>query len=170
MSELLHRLATLRLLKPSALLLSLNPGSLAEADLLEICNASLLESGLTVALDVRPDELIGPLTATAGGGARLLKVTEVRERPSEMIVSLGSTECRWSIDGLGTLVDHFNDLFEADRSVKAVAILGERDDALQLWCIEKNVLPELFKESFFGPLNLPKLRALAKKITKITLK
>jgi hypothetical protein len=157
MSELLHRLAALRLLKPSAISLSL--------DLLDLCNASVLEGGLTVALDVRPDELIGPLAATAGGGARRLKVTEVRERPLEMIVSLAGKECRWRIDGLGALVDHFNDFFEADRSVKAVAILGEREEALQLWCVEKNVLPELLKDNVFSPLNLPKLRTLAKKIT-----
>lgn len=163
MDELFRRVTALGLLKPGAPL-SAAPG-LADADLLQLCNAGLLDGGLTVALDVHPDELIGPLAATAGGRARLLKVIEVREKPAEMILSLTGSEHRWSVSGLVQMVDHFNELFGNDASVKAVAVLGDWDKALQLWCLRKALLPKLLQERFFSPLNLSKLRALTKNLT-----
>jgi hypothetical protein len=163
MDELFRRVAALGLLKPGAPLAC--PAGLADADLLQLCNAGLLDGGLTVALDVQPDELIGPLATTAGGRARLLKVIEVREKPAEMVLSLTGSEHRWTISGLVQLVDQFNALFESDASVKAVVVLGDWEEALQLWSLRKVLLPKLLLERFFSPLNLSTLRALSKKIT-----
>ncbi|HZJ53104.1 MAG TPA: hypothetical protein VFD38_03110, partial [Myxococcaceae bacterium] len=66
--------------------------------LLVLCDAGVLEGGLSVALDLRPDELIGPLCERIGGSARLLKVFDVREDPEvSLIVDAGQGEESWEV-------------------------------------------------------------------------
>jgi hypothetical protein len=122
--------------------------------LLRLCDAGLLKGGLTVAYGVRPDELMGPLTAAMGGAARSLKVVDVRERPVlELHVQVGEGVERWEVEDLSALVHNLNDLYRDDASVRAVAELGEWRDALQLWCLDKSLLPRFARQPFFAPRN-----------------
>ena len=134
----------------------------APSSLLALCNAALLEGGLSVALDVRPDELIGPLAIAIGDGGRNLKVLDARDEPRpELIVCLGGLEKTWTVGTLEALVEHLNELFRAEPEAKAVATLGEYEDALQLWVIDKAMLGRLLEEDFFRPLNRRQLAKLA---------
>lgn len=125
-----------------------------ELALLRVCNAGLLRGGLSVALGIRPDELFGPLCARIGGRARKLKVVDVRDRPAPELAVLvdGRTE-RWEVEDAAALVHNLNDLLRDDPACRAVAVLGEWEDMLQLWCLEKRQLERLLGERFFEPRN-----------------
>ena len=126
--------------------------------LLQLCNQRALDGGLTVALDVRPDELIGPLCTAVGGTARKLRVLDVRERPSfELRIAYGDLEEPWEVEDLYALVHNLNDLLKDDRTARAIAVLGEWEDALQLWCVKKEWLPRLFRRDYFAPRNRAEL-------------
>ena len=130
--------------------------------LLALCNAGVLEGGLSVALDVRPDELIGPLAIAIGNAGLELKVIDTRDEPRpEITVRLRSLERKWTVASLDALVTHLNELFEAEHAAKAIAILGEYEDALQLWAVDKALLGELLGEDFFRPRNRKQLTKLA---------
>lgn len=137
------------------------PGEPPQVALLRLCDAGLLQGGLSVALGVRPDELVGPLTLAMGGAARTLKVVDVRERPTfELHVLVGELTERWEVEDLAALVHNLNDLYREALEVRAVAILGEWADALQLLCVEKRALPRLLRQSFFSPANASQLQRL----------
>jgi hypothetical protein len=165
MATPLQRLAQLGLLKAS-----FDRGSLTLApgrELLQLCNAMALEGGLSVSSDVRPDELIGPLAMALGGKARELRVIEARDHPrQEMTVRLGEVERTWVVQDLEALVHHLNDLFKSDPSSRALAILGELEDQLQLWALDKRVLASLLGEELFRPRNRKDVAALAQKPTR----
>lgn len=109
--------------------------------LLRLCHAGLLEGGLSVALDVRPDELFGPLLTQMGGRARAVRLLDVRERPVlELTVSLDGKSERWEPEGLEGLVNNLNALLGGERDVRPVAVLGEWEDALQLWALPRSEL------------------------------
>lgn len=156
MSSVREQLRGLRLLEPAA---AFGPPVETEGhprgELLRLCHRGELRGGLSVALDVRADELIGPLSAAMGGSARKLRVLDVRDRPEpELAIQLGQTTERWTLpEGLRSLIHNLNDLFRGDGSVRAVAVLGEWEDMLQLWCVEKGTLPRLWRTSFFDPEN-----------------
>jgi hypothetical protein len=141
------------------------PKSLASAErrsLAALCNAGVLEGGLSVALDVRPDELIGPLAIAIGNAGLELKVIDTRDEPRpEITVRLRSLEKTWTVVNLEALVTHLNELFQAEPAAKAVAILGEHEDALQLWAVDKALLGELLGNDFFRPRNRKQLTRLA---------
>lgn len=132
----------------------LNPSEPPHVSLLRLCDAGLLAGGLTVSFGVRPDELVGPLTAAMGGTARRFKLLDVRERPHyELHVLAGDVSERWEIEDVSALVHNLNDLYRDAPDVRAIALLGEWNDALQLLCVEKRALPRLMRERFFAPLN-----------------
>lgn len=127
-----------------------------------LCEAGALEGGLSIALDVRPDEAIGAICAGIGGSAARLRVTDVRDRPRpEVRVRLGELEEGWEVGDVPALVHNLNDLFRDDRRAKGVAVLGEWEDALQLWCVAKDVLPTIMRERWFEARNRDQLEALA---------
>jgi len=168
--EVRARLARMHLLKPS---LEQEPAAgnedrdapvpSATEELLRLCDAAALEGGLSIAAGVRPDELIGPLTAAIGGSARGLKILEVRDSPTSITVQLGNERHELKVDGLRALARRFNDLLAKDDSARAIAVLGEHQDALQLWCVDKRSLPHLLQESFFRPENRRDLSRLSVK-------
>lgn len=124
------------------------------------CAEGALEGGLSVALDVRPDELFGALVAALGGAARKLKVLDVRDRPEpQMVVSRGPglEPETWDVPGVPALVERLNAL----EGGGLVALLGEWDDALQLWCLPLGAVRALLREREFRPENLDVLRRLA---------
>jgi hypothetical protein len=162
MAPLTDTLTRERLLKdPAAAAEVLVPGEPPEVSLLRLCDAGLLHGGLSVALGVRPDELVGPLTQAMGGAARGFKLVDVRERNTlELHVLVGDSTERWEVEDLSALVHNLNDLYREEPHVRAVAILGEWSDALQLLCVEKRSLPRLLRQSFFAPLNTMYLRRM----------
>jgi hypothetical protein len=131
---------------------------------LRLCDRGALDGGLSVALDVRPDEAFGGLCAAIGGDARRLRVVDVRERPfAEIRVRYGEIEEGWEIEDLPALVHNLNVLLEADPGARAVAVLGEWDDALQLWCVPKDKLGTLLRADYFAPWNRQQLVSLAER-------
>jgi hypothetical protein len=137
------------------------PGEPPHVALLRLCEAGLLHGGLSVALGVRPDELVGALTLAMGGAARTFKVVDVRERPTlELHVLVGERTERWEVEDLAALVHNLNDLYRESQQVRAVAVLGEWADALQLLCVEKRALPRLLRQAFFAPVNASQLGGL----------
>jgi hypothetical protein len=155
MASLLDSLARQKLLKDAEAARELvPPAEPPHVSLLRLCDAGLLEGGLTVALGVRPEELVGPLTLAMGGAARRFKLVDVRVRPAvELHILAGDVSERWEVEDLPALVHNLNDLYRSASDVRAVAVLGEWQDALQLLCVDKRALPRLLRERFFEPLN-----------------
>jgi len=142
--------------------LGLVSGRGAVKSLLKACHAGRLKGGLSVSLRATPDELVGPLAMALGGAARRLKVLDVRTgAPMVLEVEWGQIHEKWELEGLEALAHNLNDLFASEADVAAVAVLGEWDDMLQLWCVPKAVLARLLDE---GPLaearNRPMLQRL----------
>lgn len=130
--------------------------------LLTLCDAGALVGGLTVELDVRPDELVGPLTALVGGKGSRLRVTDVRDGPPlELTVFFEDHEETWALEDLYPFVQNVNDLLKHDPTSRAVAVLGEWEDSLQLWAVEKVKLAWMFEQRWFAPRNRHQLEALA---------
>jgi hypothetical protein len=132
-------------------------------DVLRLCQVGALKGGLSVALDVRADELFGSLCAAIGGIARQAKLLDVRERADDVLeleVMLGDLVERWELEDLYVLVHNLNDLVRDDPRARAVAVLGEWQDMLQLWCIEKRSLAKMWNRPYFAPRNHHQLRAL----------
>src|ERR1700731_1918858 len=71
--------------------------------LLSLCEQGALEGGLSVALDVRPDEAFGALCAAGGGSARGLRVVDVRVEPYEVLVALEGMQEAWDVPDLPAL-------------------------------------------------------------------
>ena len=155
MASLLDSLERSRLLKDrEAAREVLNPEEPPHVSLLRLCDAGLLAGGLTVSFGVRPDELVGPLTSAMGGAARRFKVVDVRERPVlELHILAGEVSERWEVEDLWALVHNLNSLYREALDVRAVAVLGEWNDALQLLCVDKRALSRLLHERFFAPRN-----------------
>ncbi|RKH37004.1 hypothetical protein [Corallococcus sicarius] len=160
MASLLDALDRERLLKdPAAAAGLVPPGEPPHVSLLRLCEAGVLAGGLTVGYGVRPDELLGPLTAAMGGAARRLKIVDVRERPVlELHVAAGELTEKWEVEDVPALVHNLNDLYRDAADVRAVAVLGEWEDSLQLLCVERRALGRLLRQPFFAPVNA---RALA---------
>lgn len=129
--------------------------------LLTLCDAGALAGGLTVELDVRPDELMGPLQATVGGKALGVRVMDVRDGPPmKLTVFFEDHEETWELEDLYPFIQNMNDLLKDDPKAKAVAILGEWEDSLQLWAVEKQQLRWLFAQRWFHPRNRHQLEAM----------
>ncbi len=102
------------------------------------CHESRLVGGLSLSLRVLPDEVVGALTYAMGGAARKLRVLDVREGPPmSMEVEWGATHETWDVDDVPTLINNLNSLFEAERDVNTLIVLGEWEDMLQVWAVPK---------------------------------
>jgi hypothetical protein len=131
--------ATLRELK-------LLKGSRPVQSLPRACHAGRLAGGLSVSLGATPDEVVGPLCQAVGGAARALKVLDVRGRgPLELEVQWGEVHEKWEVEDVAGLCHNLNDLFRQEPSTAAIAVLGEWEDMLQLWCVPRAVLPRLVR-------------------------
>jgi hypothetical protein len=164
MPPLWERLARAGLLKAGAKSVTGAPAAAGPSahELLRLCDGGALDGGLSVALDVRPDEAFGPLCAAIGGRAHDIRVVDVRDRPRwEILIRLGGLEARWEVEDVAALAHHLNVLLEDDLVARAVAILGDWGDALQLWCVPKPKLSALLRADYFAPRNRNQLEALA---------
>ncbi len=126
--------------------LSLITGRGKHADLLRLCHAGRLVGGLSMSLRATPDEVVGPLTHAMGGAAKQFRVLDVRSGPPlELEMQAGALHEKWEVRDVPGLVHNLNDLYRDDPGVKAIALLGEWEDMLHAWCVEKAVLPTLLR-------------------------
>ncbi len=122
--------------------------------LLELCDQGALAGGLSVALDLKADELIGPLCARLGGSAARLKVEDVRGRDgSELHVSIDGRAEVLEAPNLFALLSELERAFADDPSVGRLAVLGEWERLLQLWALPRAPLAKLLREPWFQPEN-----------------
>jgi len=145
------------------------------AELLKWCHGRRLRDGLSIALSVTPDEAIGALCHAMGGNARQLKVLDVRRGSTPALTELEvryslsdplreepttRTE-RWEVEGVLGLVHNLDDLFRGEPGVKPLVVLGEWEDMLQVWALERPVLRELLDDGTLDlARNAPQLRSI----------
>jgi hypothetical protein len=127
-----------------------------------LCSAGALLGSLSAALDVRPDELVGPLCQRLGGAALQLRILEVRTSPAELWVRLAKKEEHWPVPDVRALVRALNQGYRSVAPVPAIAVLGAWDEAWQFWCIPKGLLPTLHTEGLLQAENAEELSALAR--------
>lgn len=112
--------------------------------LLAACHAGRLVGGLSIALGATPDEVVGALTHAMGGAATRLRVHDVRtSRPVVMEVEWGGAREKWELEDVEALVHNLNDLLRDEAGVKRLVVLGEWEDMLQLWALERAALARL---------------------------
>jgi hypothetical protein len=140
-----------------------SPVALPHLVVLRLCDAGALVGGLTVELDVRPDELMGPLCAALGGSATAVRAVDVVDGPPlRLSIHHRDHEETWELEDLYPFVMNLNDLLKQDRGARVAAILGEWEDALQLWCVEKKRLRWLLQQPWFFPRNRLELQDIAR--------
>jgi hypothetical protein len=106
--------------------------------LLVACHEERLVGGMSIALRATPDEVVGALTHAMGGAASRLKVLDVRtSSPLVMEIEWGELREKWELENVEALVRNLNDLFKDEPGVKQLVVLGEWEDALQLWALER---------------------------------
>lgn len=148
MAALAERLTALGLVKPERL----DDLARAPASLLALCDDGWLLGGLSVALDVRPDEALGPLLQALGGEAPRLRVLDVRDDDGVALTVRrpGSNEDEsWQVDrgsrGVAGLLERLNEAFEGSPRTGVGIVLGEWNDALQLWCVPRKTQEALVR-------------------------
>jgi hypothetical protein len=122
-----------------------------------LCHHGYLSGGLSIALDVKIDEALGPLLETMGGAALMLRVLDIRGKVFS--VKLSEQQHEWEIDGLESLIDTLNRGFGAAPDVKALVLLGEWEDMIQVWAVPKGLVEQLLPLEWFKPSNPPGLKA-----------
>jgi hypothetical protein len=112
--------------------------------LLVACHEGRLQGGLSIALRATPDEVVGPITHAMGGAATRLKVLDVRTgQPLVMEIQWGELVEKWELESVEALVRNLDDLFKDEAGVKQVVVLGEWEDALQLWALDPGAIEKL---------------------------
>jgi hypothetical protein len=111
-------------------------------DLLKCCHQRRLVGGLSISLGATPDEVVGALTHAMG--INRFKVLDVRTTtPMVMEIGWGELVEKWEVENVEALVHNLNDLFRDEPGVKPLVVLGEWEDMLQLWALEREVLRRL---------------------------
>ncbi len=122
-----------------------------------LCHHGYLVGSRSIALDVKIDEALGPLLEVMGGAALTLRVLDIRGQVFS--VKLGEKQHEWKIDGLESLVETLNRGFAPFPDVKALVLLGEWEDMIQVWALSKAVVPQLLPLDWFRPSNPAGLKA-----------
>jgi hypothetical protein len=126
--------------------LGLLTGTGRERGLVRLCHARRLAGGLSVSLGATPDEVLGPLTHAIGGAALTLRVSDVRTGPPMVIhIEWGELKEKWEVRDVAALVHNLNDLFKSEPDARLVVVLGEWEDMLQLWPVERGALAKLLE-------------------------
>jgi hypothetical protein len=130
--------------------------------LLRLCASGRLSGGLAVHLHTGSDEAFGGVTYAMGGAARQLRLDDVRGHgPLELVVVLGSTKERWEVADVPGLVHNLNSFFARDESVKKGLVLGQWEDAWQLWFLPP---AKLFSVMASGLVFADNARVLARQL------
>ena len=110
--------------------------------LVKCCHQGRLVGGLSISLRATPDEVVGGLTHAMG--VKAFKVLDVRNTtPLVMEMSWGEVTEKWELADVEALVHNLNDLMRDVPAVKLIAVLGEWEDMLQLWSLDREVLRKL---------------------------
>lgn len=126
--------------------------------LVQLCHAGRLRGGLSIALDVTPDEAWAPLIhAMELSGLRLV---DVRAAGARLDVKLhdGTIE-KWEVAGVEGLVHNLNDLCRLQPEAHPCAVLGEWQDMLQVWCAPREVFAAGLGERWLDARNATVLLA-----------
>lgn len=128
--------------------------------LVECCHEERLVGGLSLSLRATPDEVVGSLTHVMGGAANKLKVLDVRSGPPLVLeVAFREVHEKWEVDGVEGLIHNLGDLFIDELDVKALVVLGEWEDMLQVWALRVEVLEVLLSTQLLDDArNLATLR------------
>jgi hypothetical protein len=115
------------------------PRRAQKRSLLRRCHQGSLEGGLSISLRATPDEAVGPLLHALG--AKGFKLLDVRTgAPMVLEIAWNEVHEKWELADLEALVHNLNDLFR-DTGLPVIAVLGEWEDMLQLWCVPRADLP-----------------------------
>ena len=110
--------------------------------LLKCCHQGRLVGGLSISLQATPDEVVGALTHAMG--VKRFKVLDVRSTtPLVMEISWGEFHEKWELESVEALVNNLDDLCREVPGVKLLVVLGEWEDMLQVWALERVVLGTL---------------------------
>ena len=112
---------------------------------------------MSIALDVKIDEALGPLLEVIGGLARMIRVLDIQG--PVFSVRIGQQQHEWEIDGLESLIDTLNRAFADSAEVNALVLLGEWEDMIQVWAVGKPSLAGLLEHPWFKPSNPAGLKA-----------
>ncbi len=121
-----------------------------EEPLRTLCHHGYLVGGLSIALDVKIDEALGPLLEAMGGAARNMRVLDIQG--PVFSVRIGAQDHEWELDGVESLIDTLNRAF-ATAPVNALVLLGEWEDMIQVWALPKPVVATLWDLDWFRPLS-----------------
>ena len=109
--------------------------------LLRRCHQGKLAGGLSISLRATPDEVLGPLLHALGvSGFRILDVRT--GHPMVLEIEWGEVHEKWETQHLEALVHNLNELFRRT-DCPVIAVLGEWEDMLQLWCVPRSQLRAL---------------------------
>lgn len=128
--------------------------------LLEACHEARLVGGHSLSLRASPDEVVGWLAHAMGGAAKALKVLDVKKgEPPVLEVQCGEVREDWPARDLPELIQFLNGLFPDDDEVKALVVIGEWEDMLQVWAVSNDALEVLLETSLLnGAWNLGELK------------
>ena len=129
--------------------------------LLQLCDAGRLRGGLSIALDVTPDEAFAPLVhAMELQGLKLLDVRTIDGDATRLDVRLhdGTLE-KWEVHGVEGLIHNLNDLCRLQPEASPCAVLGEWEDMLQVWCAPRDVFAAALGERWLDARNATVLLA-----------
>lgn len=125
--------------------------------LLEACHEGRLVGGLSLSVKATADEVVGPLSFAMGGSATQLKVLD--SRAGVLDVRWGQVEASWPVETVEALIHYLGDLFLDEEQVKALVVLGEWEDMLQVWALAPDMLDVLLSTQILdGAWNITTLR------------
>lgn len=126
----------------------------------EAIEQSRLVGGMSIAIDARPDEVIGPLTTEMGGVAAAVRVMDVQKGPPMSLELDWAGELEsWTVKDVPALVDQLNKRFIDEEGVKVLVMAGEYEEMLQVWAVREDVLEVLLSTSLLSDAwNVKKLR------------
>jgi hypothetical protein len=110
--------------------------------LLKCCHQGRLVGGLSISLRATPDEVVGGVTHEMN--VKGFKVFDVRTtKPMVMEIAWKDLVEKWEVEDVEGLVHNLNDLFREEPGAKLLVVLGEWEDMLQLWALDREVLKKL---------------------------
>ncbi len=112
--------------------------------LLAACHGGRLDGALSISLRATPDEVMGALLHAQGGAARRVRLLDVRTTtPPVLEVGFDALHEKWEVEGVEGLIHNLNDLLRGEADARLLVVLGEWQDMLQVWALERAALRQL---------------------------